>query len=46
MIVSFVFLVIGIGAAVLVSYMIFFDWYEKKRNRETKLWQDSVLFTG
>lgn len=43
MLVAFVFICIVVAAVVGVTYAIFFDWYEKKRNRETERWQEERL---
>lgn len=43
MLVAFVFICIVVAAVVGVTYAIFFDWYEKKRNRETERWQKERL---
>ena len=42
-IVSFIFLCIGVASVVLAAHLIFFDWYEEKRRRETEAWQKQRL---
>lgn len=36
--ISFIALFVGISALIFVAHLVFFDWYEKKRNRDTEVW--------